>query len=140
MERPAITCFKEVLKACPLAVEAAQTLMMMGVKPKEIQAITSEVTSSEPLKKESLPISNQDKHVSISRPSIRPRLVRPVGLCLLCLQQQRLRFGHIPVLPNTARTACPQKQCPSYSSHRTVPLLQRVSVKGFEQSSGTKMQ
>ena len=40
MERPAVTCFKEVLKACPLAIDAAQTLMTLGVKPKEIQALT----------------------------------------------------------------------------------------------------
>ena len=40
MERPAVTCFKEVLKACPLAIDAAQTLMTLGVKPKEVQALT----------------------------------------------------------------------------------------------------
>lgn len=40
MERPAIACFKEVLKACPLALDAAQILMSAGVKAKEIQELT----------------------------------------------------------------------------------------------------
>ena len=37
MERPAVTCFREVLKACPLSLHAAQALMQLGVKAKEIQ-------------------------------------------------------------------------------------------------------
>ncbi|CAB4056281.1 unnamed protein product [Lepeophtheirus salmonis] len=40
MERPAIACYKEVLKACPLAIEAAQILMHLGVKAKEINSLT----------------------------------------------------------------------------------------------------
>ena len=46
MERPAVTCFREVLKSCPLALEAAQTLMMLGVKAKDIQSLALEATSN----------------------------------------------------------------------------------------------
>ena len=46
MERPAVTCFREVLKSCPLALEAAQTLMMLGVKAKDIQGLALEATSN----------------------------------------------------------------------------------------------
>jgi anaphase-promoting complex subunit 7 len=45
MERPAIGCFREVLRACPLALEAAQSLMQLGVKGMEIQEVTLETTS-----------------------------------------------------------------------------------------------
>ena len=45
MERPAIGCFREVLKSCPLALEAAQALMLLGVKGVEIQELTLESTS-----------------------------------------------------------------------------------------------
>ena len=102
MERPAITCFKEVLKACPLSVEAAQTLMMLGVKPKEIQAITSELTSSEcsiPYMTGYLWCQSTGMYF---RPCVRPGLVRPVGVRLLCLQQQRLRLGNCSILTDAA--------------------------------------
>ena len=46
MERPAVTCFREVLKSCPLALEAAQTLMMLGVKAKDIQSLALDATSN----------------------------------------------------------------------------------------------
>jgi hypothetical protein len=45
MERPAIGCFREVVKACPMALEAAQSLMLLGVKGMEIQELTLEATS-----------------------------------------------------------------------------------------------
>lgn len=32
MERSAITCFKEVLRECPLALEAVENLLKLGVK------------------------------------------------------------------------------------------------------------
>ncbi len=35
-ERPAIACFKEVLKQCPMSLEAAEALMDLGVKPREV--------------------------------------------------------------------------------------------------------
>ncbi|XP_071747469.1 anaphase-promoting complex subunit 7 [Lepeophtheirus salmonis] len=46
MERPAIACYKEVLKACPLAIEAAQILMHLGVKAKEINSLTLDLNGS----------------------------------------------------------------------------------------------
>ena len=46
MERPAVTCFREVLKSCPLALEAAQTLMLLGVKAKDIQSLALDATSN----------------------------------------------------------------------------------------------
>jgi len=46
MERPAITCFREVLKSCPLALEAAQTLMTLGVKARDIQSLAIDMTSN----------------------------------------------------------------------------------------------
>jgi len=47
MERPAIACFKEVLKVCPLSLEAAQKLMQLGSKAREIQEVTIDLTSGE---------------------------------------------------------------------------------------------
>ena len=44
MERPAATCYKDVLKLCPFALDAAQALMALGTKPKEIQELTLEAT------------------------------------------------------------------------------------------------
>ena len=44
-ERPAIACFKEVLKACPMSLEAAQSLMELGVKPREISELMIDATS-----------------------------------------------------------------------------------------------
>lgn len=38
-ERPAIACLKEVLKACPMSLEAAQALMELEVKPREISEL-----------------------------------------------------------------------------------------------------
>lgn len=46
MERPAVSCLREVLKACPMSIEAAQILMQLGVKAKEIQELTLDVESS----------------------------------------------------------------------------------------------
>lgn len=34
MERPAISCYKEVLRECPLALDAAENLLKLGVKVK----------------------------------------------------------------------------------------------------------
>lgn len=39
MERSAITCYKEVLKECPFAVEASQGLLSLGVKGAEVIAM-----------------------------------------------------------------------------------------------------
>ena len=44
MKRAAISCYKEVVKSCPMAMEAAQKLMQLGVKAKEIQELTLEVS------------------------------------------------------------------------------------------------
>ena len=44
MERPAVTCYKDVLKLCPFALDAAQALMALGTKPKEVQELTLEAT------------------------------------------------------------------------------------------------
>lgn len=44
MKRAAISCYKEVVKACPMAMEAAQKLMQLGVKAKDIQELTLEVS------------------------------------------------------------------------------------------------
>jgi anaphase-promoting complex subunit 7 len=46
MERPAIACFREVLKACPMSMEAAQALMQLGVKPREIIELTNDSGNS----------------------------------------------------------------------------------------------
>ena len=42
-ERPAIACFKEVLKVCPMAIEASQALMELGVKPREISELMLDI-------------------------------------------------------------------------------------------------
>lgn len=42
-ERPAIACFKEVLKVCPASFEAAQCLMELGVKPREVSELMLDV-------------------------------------------------------------------------------------------------
>ncbi len=47
MERPAIGCFREVLKVCPLCLEAAEALMQMGVKSREIGELTLEASTGE---------------------------------------------------------------------------------------------
>ena len=44
-ERPAIACFKEVLKICPMSLEAAQALMELGVKSREVSEIMIDCTS-----------------------------------------------------------------------------------------------
>lgn len=44
-ERPAIACFKEVLKMCPMSLEAAQNLMELGVKSREVSELMLDVTS-----------------------------------------------------------------------------------------------
>ena len=44
-ERPAIACFKEVLKVCPMSLEAAQALMELGVKSREISELMLDCTS-----------------------------------------------------------------------------------------------
>jgi len=41
----AISSFREVLRACPMALDAAQQLLNLGVKPLEIQEITLEAIS-----------------------------------------------------------------------------------------------
>ncbi|KAJ9580300.1 hypothetical protein L9F63_004040, partial [Diploptera punctata] len=46
MERSAITCYKEVLRECPLALEAAEGLLSLGVKGIEVNALVSEGMSS----------------------------------------------------------------------------------------------
>ena len=45
MDRPAIGCFREVLKACPLSLEAAQALMQLGVKSRETGELTLEASA-----------------------------------------------------------------------------------------------
>ena len=49
MERPAVTCYKDVLKLCPFALDAAQALMALGTKPKEVQELTLEATEGKRL-------------------------------------------------------------------------------------------
>ena len=49
MERPAVTCYKDVLKLCPFALDAAQSLMALGTKPKEVQELTLEATEGKSL-------------------------------------------------------------------------------------------
>ncbi len=46
LDRPAVSCFREVLKVCPMAMEATKQLLQLGVKPKEIQELTLEATVS----------------------------------------------------------------------------------------------
>lgn len=38
MERPAISCYKEVLKECPLAMDAVENLLKLGVKGAEVNS------------------------------------------------------------------------------------------------------
>ncbi|XP_044272274.1 anaphase-promoting complex subunit 7 [Tribolium madens] len=45
MERSAITCYKEVLRECPLALEAVENLLKLGVKGVEVNALMVEATS-----------------------------------------------------------------------------------------------
>lgn len=45
MERSAVACFREVLKSCPVALEAAQVLLSLGTNPKDIQSFALEVTA-----------------------------------------------------------------------------------------------
>jgi anaphase-promoting complex subunit 7 len=46
MERSAITSYKEVLRECPLALEAAEGLLSLGVKGIEVNALVLEGTSN----------------------------------------------------------------------------------------------
>lgn len=39
MERSAITCYKEVLRECPLALEAVENLLKLGIKGVEVNAL-----------------------------------------------------------------------------------------------------
>lgn len=45
MERSAITCYKEVLRECPLALDAVENLLKLGVKGVEVNALIVEATS-----------------------------------------------------------------------------------------------
>ncbi|KAJ8920240.1 hypothetical protein NQ315_011901 [Exocentrus adspersus] len=45
MERSAIACFKEVLRECPLALEAVENLLKLGIKGVEVNALVVEVSS-----------------------------------------------------------------------------------------------
>ncbi|CAH1170860.1 unnamed protein product [Phaedon cochleariae] len=45
MERSAITCFKEVLRECPLALEAVDNLLKLGIKGVEVNSLMVEVSS-----------------------------------------------------------------------------------------------
>lgn len=42
MERPAIAAYREVVRECPMALEAVRSLIQLGVRPKEIQDLTKE--------------------------------------------------------------------------------------------------
>ncbi|XP_018321231.1 anaphase-promoting complex subunit 7 [Agrilus planipennis] len=44
-DRAAITCFKETLKECPLALETAENLLMLDVKGVEVNALMVDVTN-----------------------------------------------------------------------------------------------
>ncbi|CAG9836544.1 unnamed protein product [Diabrotica balteata] len=44
-ERAAITCFKEVLRECPMSLEAVENLLKMGVKGIEVNSLMLQVTS-----------------------------------------------------------------------------------------------
>ncbi|KAG0416350.1 hypothetical protein HPB47_006485 [Ixodes persulcatus] len=48
-ERSAITCYREVLKECPLALEAAKGLLELGVKPVEVAALVLHPTGGSSL-------------------------------------------------------------------------------------------
>lgn len=45
MERPAIASYREVVRECPLALEANRGLLQLGVKPREIQELILESES-----------------------------------------------------------------------------------------------
>ncbi|KAJ8938708.1 hypothetical protein NQ318_007996 [Aromia moschata] len=45
MERSAIACFKEVLRECPLALEAVENLLKLGIKGVEVNSLMVEVSS-----------------------------------------------------------------------------------------------
>ena len=42
MERPAIAAYREVLRECPLALEAVLALLQLGLSSRDIQEITLE--------------------------------------------------------------------------------------------------
>ena len=42
LERPAIAAYREVVRECPLAVEAVRGLLQLGVKPAEVRDLTQE--------------------------------------------------------------------------------------------------
>ncbi|KAK4298424.1 hypothetical protein Pmani_029230 [Petrolisthes manimaculis] len=46
MERPAITAYKEVLKECPLALEAVQELLSLGVRGAEVASLMINIPGS----------------------------------------------------------------------------------------------
>nr|XP_023020055.1 anaphase-promoting complex subunit 7 [Leptinotarsa decemlineata] len=45
MDRSAVTCFKEVLRECPLALDAVEKLLKLGIKGVEVNSLMVEVTS-----------------------------------------------------------------------------------------------
>ena len=45
MERSAITCYKEVLRECPLALEAVENLLKLGIKGVEVNSLMTDVTT-----------------------------------------------------------------------------------------------
>ncbi|VEN50938.1 unnamed protein product [Callosobruchus maculatus] len=45
MERSALTCFKEVLKECPLALDAIENLLKLGVKGTEVSSLIVDLSS-----------------------------------------------------------------------------------------------
>ena len=45
MERPAIAAYREVVRECPMAVEAIKALLQLGLKTKEIHELVLDVTS-----------------------------------------------------------------------------------------------
>lgn len=46
MDKPAISSYREVVRECPLAVEALRALVQLGVKPRELQELTLELDVS----------------------------------------------------------------------------------------------
>ncbi|CAG9763420.1 unnamed protein product [Ceutorhynchus assimilis] len=48
MDRSAITCFKEVLRECPLAMEAMKCLLQLGVSGIEVNSLVNEVSAEIP--------------------------------------------------------------------------------------------
>nr|CAI5840221.1 unnamed protein product [Callosobruchus analis] len=45
MERSALTCFKEVLKECPLALDAIENLLKLGVKGTDVSSLIVDLSS-----------------------------------------------------------------------------------------------